>query len=155
MSDRIKVIAENRKAFHDYFVEQRYEAGIILTGTEIKSIRAGKVNLKDSYAEINNGEVWLNQMHISPYEQGNRFNHNPLRKRKLLLNRSEIAKITGKVQQQGMTLIPLKIYLKQGLAKIELGLCRGKKTYDKREDLAKRDAKRQMERDLRDRTKGW
>ncbi|NLL52338.1 MAG: SsrA-binding protein SmpB [Peptococcaceae bacterium] len=155
MSDGIKVIAENRKAFHDYFVEQRYEAGIILTGTEIKSIRAGKVNLKDSYAEINNGEVWLNQMHISPYEQGNRFNHNPLRKRKLLLNRSEIAKITGKVQQQGMTLIPLKIYLKQGLAKIELGLCRGKKTYDKREDLAKRDAKRQMERDLRDRTKGW
>ena len=155
MSDGIKVIAENRKAFHDYFVEQRYEAGIILTGTEIKSIRAGKVNLKDSYAEINNGEVWLNQMHISPYEQGNRFNHNPLRKRKLLLNRSEIAKITGKVQQQGMTLIPLKIYLKQGLAKIELGLCKGKKTYDKREDLAKRDAKRQMERDLRDRTKGW
>lgn len=155
MSDRIKVIAENRKAFHDYFVEQRYEAGIILTGTEIKSIRAGKVNLKDSYAEINNGEVWLNQMHISPYEQGNRFNHDPLRKRKLLLNRSEIAKITGKVQQQGMTLIPLKIYLKQGLAKIELGLCKGKKTYDKREDLAKRDAKRQMERDLRDRTKGW
>ena len=155
MSDGIKVIAENRKAFHDYFVEQRYEAGIILTGTEIKSIRAGKVNLKDSYAEINNGEVWLNQMHISPYEQGNRFNHNPLRKRKLLLNRSEIAKITGKVQQQGMTLIPLKIYLKQGLAKIELGLCRGKKTYDKREDLAKRDAKRQMERDLRERTKGW
>ena len=155
MADGIKVIAENRKAFHDYFVEQRYEAGIILTGTEIKSIRAGRVNLKDSYAEISGGEVWLNQMHISPYEQGNRFNHDPLRKRKLLLNRSEIAKITGKVQQQGMTLIPLKIYLKQGLAKIELGLCRGKKTYDKREDLAKRDAKRQMERDLRERTKGW
>jgi len=154
MSDGIKVIAENRKARHEYFVEEKYEAGIILTGTEIKSIRAGRVNLKDSYAEVIQGEVWLNQMHISPYEQGNRFNHDPLRKRKLLLNRSEIAKMVGKVQQQGMTLIPLKIYLKQGLAKIELGLCKGKKTYDKREDIAKRDAKRQMERDLRDRSKG-
>ena len=154
MVDGIKVIAENRKAFHDYFVEQRYEAGIILTGTEIKSIRAGKVNLKDSYADIQDGEVWLNQMHISPYEQGNRFNHDPLRKRKLLLHKAEIAKLAGKVQQQGMTLIPLKIYLKQGLAKIELGLCKGKKIYDKREDLAKRDAKRQMEREFRERNKG-
>jgi SsrA-binding protein len=154
MSGKIKVIAENRKARHDYFVEERYEAGIILTGTEIKSIRAARVNLKDSYAEVINGEVWLNQMHISPYEQGNRFNHDPLRKRKLLLNRSEINKLLGKVQQQGMTLIPLKIYLKQGLAKIELGLCKGKKSYDKRDDLANRDAKRQMERELRDRFKG-
>jgi SsrA-binding protein len=154
MSGKIKVIAENRKARHDYFVEERYEAGIILTGTEIKSIRAARVNLKDSYAEVINGEVWLNQMHISPYEQGNRFNHDPLRKRKLLLNRSEINKLLGKVQQQGMTLIPLKIYLKQGLAKIELGLCKGKKSYDKRDDLANRDAKRQMERELRDRYKG-
>ena len=154
MAEGIKVVAENRKARHDYFVEERLEAGIILTGTEIKSIRAGRVNLKDSYAEINGGEIWLNQMHISPYEQGNRFNHEPLRKRKLLLNRSEIAKLTGKVQQQGMTLIPLKIYLKQGLAKIDLGLCKGKKNYDKREDIAKRDAKRDMERDLRDRNKG-
>jgi len=149
----IKVIAENRKARHDYFVEDKYEAGIILTGTEIKSIRAGRVNLKDSYAEIVDGEVWLNQMHISPYEQGNRFNHEPLRKRKLLLHRSEIARLHGKVQQQGMTLIPLKIYIKNGLAKIELGLCKGKKTFDKREDIAKRDAKRQMERDLRERNK--
>lgn len=153
MSEGIKVIAENRKARHDYFVEERYEAGIILTGTEIKSIRAGRVNLKDSYAEVINGQIWLNQMHISPYEQGNRFNHDPLRKRKLLFHRSEIAKMTGKVQQQGMTLVPLKIYLKQGLAKIELGLCKGKKNYDKRDDLAERDAKRQMERDLRDRNK--
>ena len=150
----IKVVAENRKARHDYFVEDRYEAGIILTGTEIKSIRAGRVNLKDSYAEIVDGEVWLNQMHISPYEQGNRFNHEPLRKRKLLLHRSEISKLVGKVQQQGMTLIPLKIYIKNGLAKIELGLCKGKKSYDKRENIAKRDAKRQMERDLRERSKG-
>lgn len=154
MSGEIKLIAENRKARHDYFVEERYEAGIILTGTEIKSIRAARVNLKDSYAEIINGEVWLNQMHISPYEQGNRFNHDPLRKRKLLLNRSEIGKMVGKVQQQGMTLIPLKIYIKQGLAKIELGLCKGKKNYDKRDDLANRDAKRQMERELRERSKG-
>lgn len=154
MAEQIRVIAENRKARHDYFVEERYETGIILTGTEIKSIRAARVNLKDSYAEITGGEVWLNQMHISPYEQGNRFNHDPLRKRKLLMNRTEINKIVGKVQQQGMTLIPLKIYLKQGLAKIELGLCKGKKSYDKRDDLADRDAKRQMERDLRDRLKG-
>ena len=150
----IKVIAENRKARHDYFVEDSYEAGIILTGTEIKSIRAGRVNLKDSYAEIVDGEVWLNQMHISPYEQGNRFNHEPLRKRKLLLHRSEIARLAGKVQQQGMTLIPLKIYIKNGLAKIELGLCKGKKIYDKRQDIASRDAKRQMERELRERNKG-
>jgi len=153
MSEGIKVVAENRKARHDYFVEERYEAGIILTGTEIKSIRASRVNLKDSYAEISGGEVWLNQMHVSPYEQGNRFNHDPLRKRKLLLKRAEIAKLTGKVQQQGMTLIPLKIYLNRGLAKIELGLCKGKKNYDKRDDLAERDAKRQMERDLKERSK--
>jgi SsrA-binding protein len=150
----MKVIAENRKARHDFFVEDSYEAGIILTGTEIKSIRAGRVNLKDSYAEIIKGEVWLNQMHISPYEQGNRFNHDPLRKRKLLLNRIEIIKMGDKVKLQGMTLVPLKIYLKHGMAKIELGLCKGKKTYDKRDDMAERDAKRQMERDLRDRNKG-
>ncbi|AFV03843.1 MULTISPECIES: SsrA-binding protein SmpB [unclassified Dehalobacter] len=154
MAEGIKVIAENRKARHDFFVEDSYEAGIILTGTEIKSIRAGRVNLKDSYAEIIKGEVWLNQMHISPYEQGNRFNHDPLRKRKLLLNRTEIIKMGDKVKLQGMTLVPLKIYLKHGMAKIELGLCKGKKTYDKRDDLAERDAKRQMERDLRDRNKG-
>ncbi|QHA01682.1 SsrA-binding protein SmpB [Dehalobacter restrictus] len=154
MAEGIKVIAENRKARHDFFVEDSYEAGIILTGTEIKSIRAGRVNLKDSYAEIIKGEVWLNQMHISPYEQGNRFNHDPLRKRKLLLNRTEIIKMGDRVKLQGMTLVPLKIYLKHGMAKIELGLCKGKKTYDKRDDLAERDAKRQMERDLRDRNKG-
>jgi SsrA-binding protein len=154
LAEGIKVIAENRKARHDFFVEDSYEAGIILTGTEIKSIRAGRVNLKDSYAEIIKGEVWLNQMHISPYEQGNRFNHDPLRKRKLLLNRTEIIKMGDKVKLQGMTLVPLKIYLKHGMAKIELGLCKGKKTYDKRDDLAERDAKRQMERDLRDRNKG-
>lgn len=154
MAGGIKVIAENRKAWHDYFVEEKHEAGLILTGTEIKSIRAGRVNLKDSYAEISGGELWLTQMHISPYEQGNRFNHEPLRKRKLLLNRSEITKLSAEVQQQGMTLIPLKIYLRKGMAKIELGLCKGKKNYDKRQDIAKKDAKRDMERELRERNKG-
>jgi SsrA-binding protein len=144
-----KVIAENRKAYHDYFVEEKHEAGIILTGTEIKSIRKARVNLKDSYARAENGELWLYQMHISPYEQGNRFNHEPLRRRKLLLHRTEIAKLFGKVQQHGLTLIPLKIYIKNGLAKIELALCRGKKNYDKRQDLANKDAKRDMERQLR------
>lgn len=154
MAEGIKVITENKKARHDYFVEDKIEAGLILTGTEIKSIRAGRVNLKDSYADINNCEVWLNQMHISPYEQGNRFNHDPLRKRKLLLHKEEIGKLAGKVQQQGMTLVPLRLYLKRGLAKIELGICKGKKLYDKREDIAKRDAKREIERSLREKNKG-
>lgn len=149
-SEGIKVIAENRKAFHDYFIEEKHEAGILLTGTEIKSIRMGKVNLKDSYARVENGEMWLYQMHISPYEQGNRFNHEPLRKRKLLMHHSEIIKLFSKVQLQGLTLVPIKIYLKHGLAKVEIGLCRGKKNYDKRQDLAERDAKRDMERSLRD-----
>lgn len=152
-SEGIKVIAENRKAFHDYFIEERIEAGIILTGTEIKSVRNSRVNLKDSYARIENGEVWLYQMHISPYEQGNRFNHDPLRKRKLLLHHSEIVKLIGKIQLQGLTLIPLKIYLKHGLAKIELAVGRGKKNYDKRQDMAEKDAKREIERHLRDRNK--
>ncbi|MDD2233650.1 MAG: SsrA-binding protein SmpB [Desulfitobacteriaceae bacterium] len=152
-SEGIKVIAKNRKAFHDYFIEERIEAGIILTGTEIKSVRNSRVNLKDCYARIENGEVWLYQMHISPYEQGNRFNHDPLRKRKLLLHHAEIAKLTGKIQLQGLTLIPLKIYLKHGLAKIELAVCRGKKNYDKRQDMAEKDAKREIERHLRERNK--
>lgn len=154
-SEGIKVISDNRKAYHEYFVEEKLEAGIILTGTEIKSIRNGRVNLKDSYARIENGEVWLYQMHISPYEQGNRFNHDPLRNRKLLLNRSEITKLIGKVHQQGLTLIPTKLYLKRGMAKIELGICRGKKNYDKRQDIAERDAKREIERHFRDQSKGY
>ncbi len=155
MSEGIKVVAENRKAYHDYFVEEKIEAGILLTGTEIKSIRNGRVNLKDSYARIENGEVWLHQMHISPYEQGNRFNHEPLRTRKLLLNKTEISKLIGKVQLQGLTLVPIKIYLKRGLAKIDLGVCRGKKNYDKRQDIAEKDAKREIERAMRDRQKGF
>ncbi|MHB8125989.1 MAG: SsrA-binding protein SmpB [Desulfitobacteriaceae bacterium] len=152
-SEGIKVVSENRKAFHDYFVEERVEAGIILTGTEIKSVRNSRVNLKDSFARLENGELWLHQMHISPYEQGNRFNHDPLRKRKLLLHRAEIVKLIGKIQLQGLTLIPLKIYLKHGLAKIELAVCRGKKNYDKRQDMAEKDAKREIERHLRERNK--
>ncbi|MFZ3100796.1 MAG: SsrA-binding protein SmpB [Desulfitobacteriaceae bacterium] len=153
VSEGIKVVSENRKAFHDYFVEERVEAGIILTGTEIKSVRNSRVNLKDSYARIENGELWLYQMHISPYEQGNRFNHDPLRKRKLLLHRSEIVKLIGKIQLQGLTIIPIKMYLKQGLAKIELAVCRGKKNYDKRQDMAEKDAKREIERNMRERNK--
>lgn len=153
-SEGIKVISENRKAYHDYFIEDKFEAGIILTGTEIKSIRNGRVNLKDSYARIDHGEVWLYQMHISPYELGNRYNHDPLRKRKLLLNHSEIIKLVGKIQLQGLALVPTRIYLKRGMAKIELGIGKGKKNYDKRDAIAERDAKRDMERSLRDREKG-
>jgi SsrA-binding protein len=152
MADGMKIISDNRRARHDYFIEEKVEAGIILTGTEIKSIRAGKVNLKDGFAEVIDGEMWLNSVHISPYEQGNRFNHEPVRRRKLLLHRSEIAKLNSKVQQQGMTLIPLKMYLVRGMAKIELGLCKGKKLFDKRQDIAARDAKRDMDRSLRDKS---
>ena len=151
MANGMKIISENRRARHDYFVEEKIEAGIILTGTEIKSIRAGRVNLKDGFAEVLDGEMWLNAVHISPYEQGNRFNHEPLRRRKLLLHRSEIVKLAAKVQKQGMTLIPLKIYLVRGMAKLELGLCRGKKLYDKRDDMAARDARREIDRSLRER----
>jgi SsrA-binding protein len=152
-ADGIKVIAENRKAYHDYFIEEKYEAGLVLTGTEIKSIRNGRVNLKDSYARVEKGEIWLYQMHISPYEQGNRFNHEPLRRRKLLLRQREIVKLSSQIQLQGLTVIPLKIYLKRGLAKLEIALCRGKKNYDKRQSLAERDAKRDMERQLRDKSR--
>jgi SsrA-binding protein len=154
-SEGIKIVAENRKAFHDYFIEDRVEAGIILTGTEIKSIRNGKINLKDSYARINNGEVWVYQMHISPFEQGNRYNHEPLRPRKLLLHRSEINKLVGKIQQQGLTLLPIKVYLKNGMAKVELAVGQGKKNYDKRQALAEREGKRDIERALRDRNKAY
>jgi len=154
-SGGIKVVSENRKAFHDYYIEDRVEAGIILTGTEIKSIRNGRVNLKDSYARLDNGEVWVHQMHISPYEQGNRFNHDPLRPRKLLLHRAEINKLIGKIQQQGLTLIPIKIYLKKGMAKVELAVGQGKKNYDKRQALAEREGKRDIERALRDRNKAY
>ncbi|GAB4272199.1 SsrA-binding protein SmpB [Thermincola ferriacetica] len=145
---------ENRKARHDYHIEEVYEAGIELKGTEVKSLRAGKANLKDSFALVRNGEVFVHNMHISPYEQGNRFNHEPTRVRKLLLHRHEINKLIGATQQKGLTLVPLKIYFKNGRAKMALALARGKKLYDKRDDMAARDAKREIEKAFRERQKG-
>lgn len=147
----IKVVAENRKARHDYFIEETYEAGIALVGTEVKSLRAGKANLRDSYAEVINGEVFLQNMHISPYEKGNRFNHDPKRPRKLLLHKHEIRRLIGRTMQKGYTLIPLRIYFKRGKAKVELALARGKKLYDKRESIARRDAEREIAREFRGR----
>ena len=141
-----KLIAQNKKAFHDYFVEDRYEAGIALFGTEVKSIRRGGVNLKDSYCSFKGGEVFVVGMHISPFEEGNRFNQNPLRERKLLLHRREIMKLMGVTQQKGLTLVPLSLYFSGSHVKVELGLCRGKKLYDKRESDAKREADREIER---------
>ena len=148
MADKgsVKIIAQNKKAYHDYFVDEKYEAGIELFGTEVKSIRAGKVNLKESYCDIKDGEVFVVGMHISPYEQGNVFNKDPLRPKKLLLHKKEILKLFGLVSQKGYTLVPLQIYLKNSRVKVEVGLCRGKKLYDKRDDMARNDAKRDMER---------
>src|SRR3989442_6108691 len=145
----IKMITVNRQAYHDYVVERTVEAGIALMGTEIKSIRDGKVNLRGSYAIARNGELWLENAHIAVYEHGNRYNHEPMRSRKLLLHRREINQLVGRVETKGLTLIPLKLYLKGGRAKIELGLGRGKKLYDKREAIAERDVKREIERAVR------
>ena len=146
-----KIITVNRKARHEYHVVETIEAGIVLTGTEVKSLRGGKANLQDSYAHIENGEVMLYNMHITPYEQGNRYNHEPKRTRKLLLHRYEILRLHSKVREKGLSLIPLRAYFKDGRAKIEMALARGKKTYDRRADIAERDAKRDMERALKDR----
>ncbi|WP_316572323.1 SsrA-binding protein SmpB [Neobacillus sp. YIM B06451] len=148
-----KTVAQNKKAYHDYFIEETYEAGIVLQGTEIKSIRAGKVQLKDSYARIHNGEMFLYSVHISPYEQGNRYNHDPLRTRKLLLHKREIMKLLGETKESGYALVPLKMYLKNGYAKVLIGLAKGKKKYDKREDLKQKEAKRDIERAFRERQK--
>ncbi len=139
-----KILAKNRKAWHDFFIEDRIEAGIVLKGTEVKSIRQGKLNLKDSFASIDGGEVFLNNMHISPYEQGNIYNVDPTRKRKLLLHKREISKLIGYIQQKGYSLIPLSVYLSRGKVKVELGIAKGKKLYDKRADIAKRDAERRI-----------
>jgi SsrA-binding protein len=147
----IKVAAQNRKARHDYFIEQTLEAGLVLSGTEVKSIRQGKANLKDSYASIEGGEAFVRGMHVSPYEQGNIFNKDPVRDRKLLLHKREIARLEALVQQKGLTLVPLQVYFKRGRVKLELGVARGKKLYDKRGDAAERDAKREIERRLKDR----
>ena len=150
--DQHKVVATNRKAYHDYFIEERLEAGVMLRGTEVKSLRDGRVNLQDSYASVDNGEVFLHHCHISPYSHGNIMNHDPLRARKLLLHRKEINKLIGKTQQKGLTLIPLRIYFsKQGKAKVELALAKGKKQYDRRESIKAREAGREVERAIKGR----
>lgn len=146
-----RLITTNRRARHEYNIEETFEAGMVLTGTEIKSIRAGRVNLQDSYARIENGEAWLFNMHISPYEQGNRANVDPMRPRKLLLKRGELHRLFGKLQTSGLTLVPLSIYVRHGFAKLDLALARGKKLYDKREAIADREAKREADRVLKGR----
>jgi len=148
--EEIKPITQNKKARHDYFIEQTIETGIVLSGTEVKSIRQGKVNLKDSYASIEDGEVILSGMHISPYEQGNIFNKDPIRDRKLLLHKYEIRRLIGYVQQKGLTLVPVQLYFKGSRVKLELGIARGKKLHDKRDDIAQRDAKREIDRKLKE-----
>ena len=145
----IKLVANNKKAYHDYFILEKYEAGISLVGTEVKSLRAGKCSIKEAYVRIENGEVFVVGMNISPYEQGNIFNRDPLRVRKLLLHKSEINKLVGDTAEKGITIMPLQVYFKDGRAKIEIGLAKGKKNYDKRQDIAKKDARREVERDFK------
>ena len=144
-----KVAASNKKAFHEYSIMEKYQAGIVLTGTEIKSVRAGRVTLKDSFAKIEKGEVWLYKSHISPYEMGNIYNHDPERKRKLLLTKNEIRKLTDKIKGTGETLIPLKMYISEGWAKVEIGIAKGKKLHDKRDDIAQKSVKRDIERAMK------
>ena len=150
----IKIIVQNRKALHDYTALDTWEAGIALQGTEVKSLRNGKANLRDSFARVDGNEVYLHNVHIGEYEQGNQFNHEPTRKRKLLLHRHEIDRLRGRVEEKGLTLIPLKLYFKQGRAKVEIALAKGKREYDRRQDIAKRDARRDIERALKERTIG-
>ena len=145
----MKLIANNKKAFHDYFIEDTYEAGIALAGTEVKSLRMGKCSIKESFIRVENGEVYIYGMHISPYEKGNIFNKDPLRVKKLLLHKHEIAKLAGKLKDKGYTIVPLQVYFKEGRAKIEIGLARGKKNYDKREDIAKKDQRREAEKEFK------
>ena len=149
MKDHIKLVANNKKAYHDYFIDDKYEAGIELFGTEVKSVRIGKCSVKEAFVKIDNGQVYVYGMHISPYEKGNIFNKDPLRVRKLLLHKSEIMKLNGKVTQKGYTLVPLQVYFKGSLVKVEIGLARGKKLYDKRADLAKKDQRRELEKDFK------
>ena len=146
-----KLIANNKKVYHDYFIEETYEAGLVLHGTEVKSLRLGKCSIKESFLRIEDGEMYVYGMHVSPYEKGNIFNKDPLRTRKLLLHKREIIKLVGKVKEKGYTLVPIEVYFTDGKAKMLIGLAKGKKLYDKREDLAKKDAKREMERAFKDR----
>ena len=145
----VKLVANNKKAYHDYFILETFEAGIALSGTEVKSIRMGKCSIKEAFVRVEKGEVFIYGMHISPYEKGNIFNKDPLRVRKLLLHRSEINKLLGKTKEQGITIMPLKVYLKGSLVKVEIGLARGKKLYDKRQDIAKKDQKREAQREFK------
>ena len=149
MGESIKLIANNKKAYHDYFIEDNYEAGISLHGTEVKSLRMGKCSIKESFIRIENGEVIIYGMHVSPYEKGNIFNKDPLRPRKLLLHRAEINKLVGKIAEKGYTLVPLRVYFKGSLAKVEIGLAKVKKLYDKRQDIAKRDQRREVEKEFK------
>ena len=147
----VKIAGQNRKAFHDYFVEDKYEAGIQLAGTEVKSIRAGTLNLKDSYCTVKDGELWVHSLHISPYEKGNIFNKDPIRPRRLLMHKREIRKLHALVQRDGYTLVPLSVYFKDARVKVEVGVCKGKKNYDKRDAAAKRDANREIDRTMKER----
>ena len=149
----IKMIAQNRKAFHDYFIIEKVECGVALFGTEVKSVRLNRVNLKESWAQVRKGEIWAEGLHISPYEQGNIFNREPLRAKKLLLHRSEIRKLESQVMRQGYTLIPLEVYLKNGRVKVQLGLCKGKQLHDKRDTMARKDTEREIQRALREKQK--
>jgi SsrA-binding protein len=149
--DKNKITLSNRKAFHDYEIIERFEAGIALIGTEVKSLRQGRASFKDSYAKVHNGELWVVNLHISPYDHGGYSNHEPLRQRKLLLHKNEIRRLIGKIEERGLTLIPLKIYFKNGRAKMELALARGKKIFDKRDDITKRDMGRDAQRELKNR----
>ena len=149
MSEAVKLVANNKKAYHDYFIDEKYEAGLVLHGTEVKSLRMGKCSIKEAWVRIQDGEVWVYGMHISPYEKGNIFNKDPLRPRKLLMHKAEMGKLLGKVDEKGITLVPLQVYFSNGRAKLEIGLARGKKLYDKREELAKRDMRREAEREFK------
>ena len=149
MKSGIKLLANNKKAYHDYFIDDKYETGIELYGTEVKSVRMGKCSIKEAFVRIQNGEVYIYGMHINPYEKGNIFNKDPLRPRKLLMHKAEINKLTGKIAEKGFTLVPLQVYFKGSLVKVEIGLARGKKLYDKREDIAKKDQRRELEREFK------
>lgn len=148
-----RVVSTNKKAWHDYFVQEAFEAGVELAGTEVKSVRAGRVNLKDAWCDVDSGELFVRGMHISPYEHGNIFNRDPLRRRRLLMHKREIMRLFGLLKQQGLTLVPLEVYFKGPLVKVEIGLCKGKKLYDKRADIAKRDAAREMDRAIKERNR--
>lgn len=154
MSEAMKLVANNKKAYHDYFIEEKYEAGVVLHGTEVKSMRMGKCSIKEAFIRIENGEIYAYGMHVSPYEKGNIFNKDPLRVKKLLLHKQEINKLTGKIAEKGYTLVPLQVYFKDGLAKVEIGLAKGKKLYDKRQDIAKKDQRREAEKELKMKIRG-